>query len=104
MLKIMNYINGELVPPASRKYLKNVCPSTGENYSLIPDSDKNDVNQAVEAAQQAFKSWSRTPKRERSDILMKLADEIEKHSDSVNRYIHATTGKTLTKKKFFDSV
>ena len=37
----------------------------------------------------------------------KLADEareIEKHSDSVNRYIHATTGKTLTKKKFFDSV
>jgi len=37
----------------------------------------------------------------------KLADEaheIEKHSDSVNRYIHATTGKTLTKTKFFDSV
>ena len=83
MLKIKNYINGKLVPPASKKYLKNICPSTGEHYSLIPDSDKNDVNQAVEAAQQAFKSWSKTPKRERSDILMKLADEIEKHSDEL---------------------
>ena len=83
MLKIMNYINGALVPPASGKYLKNVCPSTGENYSQIQDSDKNDVNQAVEAAQQAFKSWSTTPKGERSDILMKLADEIENHSDEL---------------------
>ena len=81
MLKIKNYINGELVPPASKKYLKNICPSTGENYSMIPDSDENDVNQAVAVAQQAFKSWNTTPKQERSDILMKLADEIEKHSD-----------------------
>ena len=83
MLKIKNYINGELVPPASKKYLKNICPSTGENYSMIPDSDENDVNQAVAVAQQAFKSWNTTPKQERSDILMKLADEIEKHSDEL---------------------
>ena len=83
MLKIKNYINGKLVPPASKKYLKNICPSTGEHYSLIPDSDENDVNQAVEAARQAFKLWSTTPKQERSDILMKLADEIEKHSDEL---------------------
>ena len=54
MLKIKNYINGELVPPASKKYLKNICPSTGENYSMIPDSDENDVNQAVAVAQQAL--------------------------------------------------
>ena len=59
MLKIMNYINGELVPPASGKYLKNVCPSTGENYSLIPDSDKNDVQNAVTAAKEAFNTWSK---------------------------------------------
>jgi len=83
MLKIKNYINGELVPPASGKYLKNVCPATGENYSLIPDSDENDVNRAVETARQAFKLWSTTPKQERSDLLMKLADEIEKHSDEL---------------------
>ena len=83
MLKIKNYINGELVPPAARKYLKNICPSTGENYSMIPDSDENDVNQAVAVAQQAFKSWNTTPKQKRSDILMKLADEIEKHSDEL---------------------
>ena len=50
MLRLQNYINGKQVPPTSEKYLENVCPSTGENYSLIPDSDKTDVNHAVEAA------------------------------------------------------
>ena len=47
-------------------------------YSLIPDSDKNDIDAAVDAAKEA-NTWSKTPKQERSDILMKLADVIEKN-------------------------
>ena len=83
MIIIQNYINGKLVPPTSEKYLKNVCPSTGENYSLIPNSDETDVNQAVEAAQKSFKSWSIIPKQERSDILMHLAGAIEAHGEEL---------------------
>jgi len=83
MIIIQNFINGKLVPPTFEKYLKNVCPSTGENYSLIPNSEEADVNQAVEAAQKSFKSWSTIPKQERSDILMHLADEIDAHSEEL---------------------
>ena len=83
MLRLQNYINGKQVPPTSGKYLENVCPSTGENYSLIPDSDKTDVNRAVEAARKSFKSWSTISKQERSDFLMRLADEIEAHSEEL---------------------
>ena len=43
MLEITNYIGGELVAPASGDYLDNFDPSTGEVYSLIPDSDDRDV-------------------------------------------------------------
>ena len=81
MEKILNYINGELVGPDSGNYLDNYNPSNGQVYSLIPDSEKSDVDRAVFAAKQAYKTWSKAPKQERSDILMKLADTIEKHKE-----------------------
>ena len=80
MEKILNYINGELVEPISGNYLHNYNPSNGQVYSLIPDSAKLDIDNAVSAAKEAFNTWSKTPKQERSDILMKLADTIEQYS------------------------
>ena len=72
MEKILNYINGELVEPINGNYLNNYNPSNGEIYSLMPDSEKQDINNAVAAAKEAFKTWSKTPKQKRSNILMKL--------------------------------
>jgi len=77
MKHILNFIDGKLIPPVNGKYLDNYNPSTGKVYSLIPDSNKEDVNNAVSAAKKAFIGWSRTPKQKRSDILMKIADLIE---------------------------
>ncbi len=57
MESIYNYIDGNLVPPDSEKYLNNYNPSNGEIYSLIPDSNNNDINNAVSAAKEAFKIW-----------------------------------------------
>ena len=50
MEQISNYINGKLVEPQSGKFLDNINPAEGKVYSLIPDSDAKDVDQAVEAA------------------------------------------------------
>ena len=50
MEKLQNYINGELVSPASGNYFDNYEPATGKVYSLIPDSDIDDVNKATIAA------------------------------------------------------
>ena len=83
MEKILNYINGELVGPVNGDYFDNYSPSNGKVYSLIPDSEKADIDHAVVAAKKAFKTWSKTSKQERSDILMKLADTIEKHSEEL---------------------
>ena len=83
MDKILNYINGELVVPVNGQYLDNYNPSTGKVYSLIPDSDKEDIDNAVSAAKEAFQTWSKTSKQERSNILMKLADSIEEHFDEL---------------------
>ena len=93
MERILNYINGELVTPTNGNYLDNYNPSNGEVYSLIPDSEKMDIDNAVAAAKEAFKTWSKTPKQERSDILMKLADTIEKHSEELIKAESRDNGK-----------
>ena len=93
MDKILNYINGELVEPKSGNYLDNYNPSNGKVYSLIPDSDKDDIDAAVDAAKEAFNTWSKTPKQERSDILMKLADAIEKNFEELVKAESKDNGK-----------
>lgn len=83
MKKIYNYIDGNLVAPDSGKYLDNYNPANGNVYSLIPDSNDNDINNAVSAAKVAFKIWSKTTKQYRSDVLMKLADKLEESADDL---------------------
>lgn len=78
MLKIHNYIGGDLVGPLSGNYLENINPAEGKPYSYIPDSDANDVQQAVWAAQQAFDAWATMPVEKRSAILLRIADLIDR--------------------------
>src|SRR5205085_5624388 len=73
MLKLENYIGGELIAPASNEYLDNYNPATGEVYSLIPDSDERDVERAVEAAKKAFPVWSKMSAEARHDCLMRVS-------------------------------
>jgi len=79
MLKIQNYINGNLQEPISALYIDNYNPSTGKVYSLCPDSDERDVELAYQAAHRAFLGWSNTPTEKRSGILLRIANLIEQH-------------------------
>jgi len=102
MQKIANYINGQLVEPVSKSYLDNYNPSTGKVYSLIPDSDEKDVEQAYIAAKQAFKTWSITPKDKRSAYLLKIAALIEKNLDKLALAESIDNGKPLKLAKTVD--
>jgi len=81
MQKIQNYINGELIAPISGEYLENYNPATGEVYSLIPDSNEKDVDNAVKAAKEAFPTWSTMAKQKRSAILIRLSELIQANLD-----------------------
>lgn len=83
MEKIANYINGQWVAPAGGAYIDNVNPSTGEVYSLIPDSDGADVQQAVDAARQAFEAWSGMLPEKRHAVLAKIADLVDRDADAL---------------------
>ena len=83
MKKLLNYINGELLEPHSKAYIENESPVDGQVFSLVPDSDKQDVEIAVEAAKKAFPFWSGLSKKERHDHLMRLADGIQARFDEM---------------------
>lgn len=96
MEKILNYIDGKLIKPKSGNFFPNYNPSNGAAYALVPDSEKEDIDIAVAAAKKAFHSWSKTSKQERSDLLMRLADAIEKNAEELIIAESKDNGKTIT--------
>jgi aminomuconate-semialdehyde/2-hydroxymuconate-6-semialdehyde dehydrogenase len=93
--RIDNFIGGQFVRPVAGKYLDNIEPATGKPYSLVADSDSSDVEAAVVAAEQAFRSWSQMPAEARSRILLRIADLIERDLEKFARAESIDTGKPL---------
>ena len=83
MQKIQNYINGELISPVSNEYIDNYEPATGKVYSQIPNSNERDIELAVKAAKEAYKTWSTSGIAKRSKVLLKIAELIGKNLDKL---------------------
>ncbi len=101
-VKIDNFIDGEFIEPTSRKYLDNIEPATGKPYSQVADSDARDVDLAVRAAEKAFPVWSKKPAHERSKILLRIADLIERDLEMLARAESIDTGKPLALARSLD--
>jgi aminomuconate-semialdehyde/2-hydroxymuconate-6-semialdehyde dehydrogenase len=78
LIEIKNFIGGEYASAQSKKFIDNFNPATGKIYSTLPRSGAPDVEAAVSAARQAFPAWSRTSPEERSQVLHKIAEGIER--------------------------
>ena len=98
----MNYIDGVYCPPINEQYFDNINPATGEVYCLIPDSDENDLALAVKAAEKAFPIWSNMPAEERSKILVRFSEGIEKRMDQFVAAESKDNGKPITLARHVD--
>ncbi len=56
-------------------------PANGEQIAAVPEASFEQVNRAVNGAQRAFAQWSRTTPAQRSNLLLRLADLIERHAE-----------------------
>lgn len=86
MIEIKNYINGKFQDALSKSQLELMNPSIGEVYGSLPDSDLEDVKEAIQAANQAFPAWKLLSFEQRFDVLLKLAKGIE---DRMQEFIEA---------------
>lgn len=93
--KLKNFINGEWVESLTTDYLEVPNPATGEVLATVPISTSEDLDQAIEVAKEAFKSWSREPVQKRSRILFKYHQLLTKHHDELARLITQENGKSF---------
>lgn len=78
-------INGQFVDAASGKVFPTLDPRTGEVIANVAEADLEDVDRAVRAARKAFDEgpWPKMTAYERSKIMLRCADLIEKHNDEI---------------------
>ena len=74
----------KFVEPKSGKYFDNTTPITNEVICKVPRSNEKDIDFALDAAHAAFPAWGKTSITERSNILNKIADVIEKKSKFIS--------------------
>jgi aminomuconate-semialdehyde/2-hydroxymuconate-6-semialdehyde dehydrogenase len=96
MEKIYNYINGDLLEPFSKQYLDNINPATAEVFSLVPDSGKEDFDQALKAANDAFSGWKGLSNAKRADYLILISDKIKDKLEHLAVAESTDTGKPLS--------
>lgn len=79
--RYQNFIGGEWKAPVNGRYMENVSPVNGAVFCEVPRSDAEDIDLAVQAAQQAFATWSKTAVAERANIMLRIADRIEQNRE-----------------------
>ncbi|RNA35112.1 aldehyde dehydrogenase family 8 member A1 [Brachionus plicatilis] len=94
VIQITNFINNVFMPTSN--HIESYDPSNGQLLCKVPDSGKNECDMAIEAAAQAFKTWSMTSQMERAKILNRIADEIEKNIDELAKAESQDQGKPLS--------
>jgi len=94
-----NYINGQWCASNATEYLEVINPATAEILAQVPLSTVTEVDQAAQAAAEAFVTWRRTPPTERVQYLFKLKNLMDEHFEDLARTITLECGKTLAESK-----
>jgi aldehyde dehydrogenase len=100
--KYDHFIGGKWVAPASGEYFDNISPIDGKVFSKAARGNKADIDKALDAAHEAFPTWSKTPAAERSRLLNKIADVIEENLEMLARIETIDNGKALRETRAAD--
>ncbi|MGH9469689.1 MAG: aldehyde dehydrogenase family protein [Terriglobia bacterium] len=95
-----NYIGGRWVESAGGRTFKDLNPADPrEVVAVFPDCNAMDIDQAVAAAQQAFREWRLTPAPKRGEILYRAAQILEARKEELARDMTREMGKVLTESR-----
>ena len=94
--KHQNFVGGEWVDSAGGETMEVLNPATGDAIAEVPNAAAEDVDRAVQAAKKALVEWRETTPGERAEMLLKLADAIEEHTDELAELESRNVGKPLS--------
>ena len=92
---LRNYVNGEWVESKSSRTLDVVNPATCRVLAKVPVSTREEVDEAVGAAREAFPDWRRTTPLARSRHLLRLRQLLEDNFETLARIGVMENGKTI---------
>ncbi len=90
-----NYIGGKWTPPTKGTYFENISPVDGNSFTRIPRSTSEDIDKAIDAAWAAAPEWNNSSAAYRSNLLLKIADVMEKNLEVLARAETWDNGKAL---------
>lgn len=88
-------INGEFVESKTNEWRDIINPATQEVLARVPFATADEVNAAVASAQDAFKTWRKTPIGVRARIFLKYQQLIRENMQELAALLTAEQGKTL---------
>ncbi|MFC5711222.1 NAD-dependent succinate-semialdehyde dehydrogenase [Thalassorhabdus alkalitolerans] len=77
------YINGKWITGDTQDYITVYNPADQQEIASVPSGGKKEAEEAAESAYKAFKTWSKTTAGERSLLLTKWFELIEKHKEDL---------------------
>ncbi|HSP65558.1 MAG TPA: aldehyde dehydrogenase family protein, partial [Candidatus Deferrimicrobium sp.] len=89
---VQHSIGGDWVDSAAGATFDDIDPFTGDVVARVAAGTREDARRAVEAAADAFASWSKTPPVVRQGVFLKAADILEGRRDEVVRWLARETG------------
>lgn len=93
-LQLQNYIDGEWVD--SQGEMKDVVnPADGKVLAHVPISTKEEIDEAIETAQEAFPEWRATPPLARARCMFRLKNLLEENFEELSRIQTMEHGKTI---------
>jgi len=93
--KYDHFIGGKWVAPSSGEYFDNFSPIDGKAFTKAARGNKEDINLALDAAHEAFKTWSKASAAKRSKVLLDIADVIESNLELLARVETVDNGKAV---------
>jgi len=88
-------INGDRRPATSGKTNSLIDPATGEAWATIASADVEDVDAAVQVADQVRSQWRRVNSRDRTQMLLRLANLIRENGELLARLESRNVGKPI---------
>ncbi|MHB8654246.1 MAG: aldehyde dehydrogenase family protein [Terriglobia bacterium] len=91
-----NFINGEWVQSSSGQTFENVNPANRQELiGLFQKSNRTDVNDAISAAREAYKTWRLVPAPKRGEILFRAARLLAERKEIYSEQMTREMGKVL---------
>jgi len=95
MERLKNYVNGEWVESKSTESLDVENPATTETLAVCPMSTVEEIQEAIQAANEAYPEWRETPPVTRARYLFRLRDLMEQHFEDIARIMTMEHGKNV---------